>query len=51
LLKRFLIRLLLGKSGKYFDIIKIKGKLYEVDIRPYESAEKFISRMKGMIEK
>lgn len=50
-MKKLFVRLILGGRAEYFGISEIKGKLYKVDICPYESAEAFISRMKEALQK
>lgn len=51
MLKRILIRLLLGKNKEYFDAVKIKEKWYIVRLCPYVPAEEFISKMQEALQK
>jgi hypothetical protein len=46
-LRKTVVTLLLGRRKKaLFDIVPLKGHLYVLDIRPYESADKLICRVK-----
>lgn len=51
MLKRILIRLLLGKNKEYFDAVKIKENWYIVRLCPYVPAEEFISKMQEALQK
>lgn len=45
IIENILIRLLLmGKKKKFFDFVKIKGKIYKVSIQPYVSPEELFKR-------
>lgn len=43
-MRKLLVRLILGRRNKYFDVVEMKGKPYKVDICPYESSEDLIKR-------
>lgn len=38
-MKKLLIKLLLGNNKSYFNLVKLKGKIYKVDIQPYVSVK------------
>ena len=48
--KHIAIRVLLGKNSKYFEILRIKGRLYKIDIQEYEPASKFVSRLEVFLQ-
>lgn len=50
-MRKVLIYLILGKSKKYLSIIRLKGKLYKVDIQPFIPAGKELEAWKSALEK
>lgn len=45
-IKKLLIGLLIGRRNRYFGLVRIRGKVYRVDIQPYVSVEEEIRRAK-----
>lgn len=43
-MKKLLLRLILGWNSQYSNVVEMKGKLYKVDIYPYESIEDLMER-------
>lgn len=43
-MRKLFLRLILGRNSQYFDVVKMRGQLYKVDIYPYESTEDLMER-------
>ncbi|WP_412594975.1 hypothetical protein [Emergencia timonensis] len=43
-LKQVLIRLVLGKSGRYSELTMLRGKKYIVVIQPYETVDEMMKK-------
>ena len=44
MLKQVLIRLVLGKSGRYSELKMLRGKKYIVVIQPYETVDEMMKK-------
>ena len=43
-MKSFFARLILGKRKECFDFVKLKGKIYKINIEPYVPVEDIIKK-------
>ncbi len=50
MLRKLLVRLLLGWKKEFFDVVEINGCHYIMDIHMYEPADKFIARAEKALQ-
>lgn len=49
-IKKLMIRLLLGRRKEVSEIVALRGKPYWIDIHLYEPADVFVERMKKALQ-
>ncbi len=51
MLKRLVIRLMLGRKKEIYELVSLKGRFYVLNIQPFVSADRLISRFEKALQK